>query len=1081
MPHPVTIEISDNSIEAFLAKCSKSSNDTYESFKELLHKLEDKKKCKKARIFLGKLAEIVLKKHDPEQFSNNYHFYFENMIIDNDNKLLLLQLPSIFTPEEWSFTFYEGLARYPLTEFQARTVCELGCGNGWISISLARRCYPDKLYGLDINPKAIVAAKINLYLNALDSSGNYYVDSSGKNLLDRVEFHVSDLLTYCCEQNILIDRVIGCIPQVLNLEINQSLDLVSEQSSDDILYSLSNYYVKQGYIEDQFGLGLIARALEESVQVMKASGKVIFNMGGRPGSRVLESLFTRRGYHVRQVWQRIITQAQDTDIFPLVEIEQKTPYRFEFYMEKNNDKPISAKTAWLYQKAGGKIAHSITVYEAVLADYAELKKIIGLLGQPEYIESRNALDLSFTDSAIADEKISFLAHLADYFSQIKYFPYENTQGIKEFRARIADYLWVYFRIPYSMNNVVIAPNRSFILKNLFNLYNPELVLIDHSLFINLPEEWAEYLPGQEKLPVIIETPQRIDLVCKLIETLKPQFIITGLADFEAKTSDSFLRLVNVSEQYKSRVIVDISSFFDLSSKPVTNGIFQYLAENRLPLHVSLICGLIKNRVYEDLELSILLSENKTITDALINSAELTYSRTPLLTQHYYDRIIYELIKFQIRTTKEDSINESRTPEDEVKFPDFSFITIKKSCETAFQHPAIKINRLPIDNNTIRLDYGENTLSSPESVKPIIFESFARQNISLAESLPDNQVLKLLTSRFGLGNDNCRIIYGDGVAPLFSGIIQFCAESGITMVFPSGSYGYFVAVAKFYSTEIKFIETKIEDYFKITPKALSKALKETKKACIFLNAPVVNPTGAVYSALEVYDLLAVANTFNSYVIIDSVFSGLEHTGYASKWNLEQALKSLPGQKGQFGGLEFALLGGISKEFSAGGIRFGFGYTCSQTLASAMKKGALSQPHPTIMYSVKNIFSQLNEHEPNLLSDLTEQRRILARRAKELSEVLSQYGWIPLNPQGGLFMIAKPEFYIGKKLSVTTPNGQKDYILDSNNIHEALFYKTGLLINNSEWTGITDYCRFVLSVEESEFKKALECLKDFHSLF
>jgi methionine S-methyltransferase len=70
------------------------------------------------------------------------------------------------------------------------------------------------VYGLDINPRAIKVAWINLFLNALNEDGSPVLDHEGKTLLDRVEFHVSDLLAYCREHNLMLDRIIGCIPQV---------------------------------------------------------------------------------------------------------------------------------------------------------------------------------------------------------------------------------------------------------------------------------------------------------------------------------------------------------------------------------------------------------------------------------------------------------------------------------------------------------------------------------------------------------------------------------------------------------------------------------------------------------------------------------------------------------------------------------------------------------------------------------------------------------------------------------------------------------------------------------------------------
>lgn len=69
-----------------------------------------------------------------------------------------------------------------------------------------------------------------------------------------------------------------------------------------------NYLLMQGFVEDQFGLGLIARAVEEGISVIKPMGIMIFNMGGRPGQGVCKRLFERRGFRITKLWQTKILQ-----------------------------------------------------------------------------------------------------------------------------------------------------------------------------------------------------------------------------------------------------------------------------------------------------------------------------------------------------------------------------------------------------------------------------------------------------------------------------------------------------------------------------------------------------------------------------------------------------------------------------------------------------------------------------------------------------------------------------------------------------------------------------------------------------
>lgn len=67
-------------------------------------------------------------------------------------KLIMMVIPSIFVPEDWSFTFYEGLNRHPDSIFKDKIVAELGCGNGWISIAIAEKWLPEKVLICGFSP-----------------------------------------------------------------------------------------------------------------------------------------------------------------------------------------------------------------------------------------------------------------------------------------------------------------------------------------------------------------------------------------------------------------------------------------------------------------------------------------------------------------------------------------------------------------------------------------------------------------------------------------------------------------------------------------------------------------------------------------------------------------------------------------------------------------------------------------------------------------------------------------------------------------------------------------------------------------
>lgn len=83
---------------------------------------------------------------------------------------------------------------------------------------------------------------------------------------------------------------------------------------------------------------------------------------------------------------------------------------------------------------------------------------------------------------------------------------------------------------------------------------------------------------------------------ELIKKLKPQVVVTGIAYFEAVTSSAFVHLLDTTREIGSRLFLDISDHFELSSLPGSNGVLKYLSGNPLPSHAAIICGLVKNKV-----------------------------------------------------------------------------------------------------------------------------------------------------------------------------------------------------------------------------------------------------------------------------------------------------------------------------------------------------------------------------------------------------------------------------------------------------------------------------------------------------
>ncbi|KAL0384670.1 UNVERIFIED_CONTAM: Methionine S-methyltransferase [Sesamum radiatum] len=1070
-------------MEEFLKRCEQSGDAAYGALRSLLERLEDPSTRTDARVFLSELQKRFSSKEASERDRclETYHFQIQDIYLEQyegfekRKKLSMLVIPSIFMPEDWSFTFYEGLNRHPDSIFKDKSVVELGCGNGWITIAIAEKWSPLKVYGLDINPRAVKISWINLYLNALDDNGQPIYDGEKKTLLDRVEFYESDLLSYCRDNRIEIDRIVGCIPQILNPNPDAMSKMITETASEEFLHSLSNYCALQGFVEDQFGLGLIARAIEEGISVIKPLGVMIFNMGGRPGQAVCKRLFERRGLRVKKLWQTKILQAADTDISALVEIEKNSPHRFEFFMGLAGDQPICARTAWAYAKAGGRISHALSVYSCRLRQPNQVKKIFEFL-RNGFTDINSVLDLSFEDESVADEKIPFLAHLANILQDISFFSYEPPAGSRRFRSLISGFMRTYHHIPLTADNVLVFPSRTVAIESALRLLSPRLAIVDEQLSRHLPSQWlttlniekAETGRNSEDVIAVIEAPRQSDLMLELIKKLKPEVVVTGIAQFESVTSSAFEHLLDTTKEIGSRLFLDISDHFELSSLPSSNGVLKYLAGTPLPPHAMIFCGLLKNQVYTDLEVAFVISEEEEMFKALCKTVELLQGSTAIISQYYYGCLFHELLAFQLADRRPPPLRNGEKAK-ATAVNGFSSSTI-----SVLDHTELSINESD-ESSLVHMDADHSFLPLTKPVKAAIFESFARQNITESETDVTHGIRQLVSSSYGFpSNSNTEFIYADCPVALFTKLVLCCVQEGGTLCFPTGSNGNYVSAAKFLKAKIASIPTNPEVGYKLTEETLAAALKTVNKPWMYISGPTVSPTGLLYSNEEMNKLLSVCAEFGARVILDTSFSGVEFNSKGfNGWNLGATLQKISSANSTFC---VSLLGGFFN-----GLKFGFLLINQPFLIDSFHSFAgVSKPHSTTKYAVKKLLDLREQETGNPLNATAEQMENLQNRYKQLKQTLESSGWEVLEAQAGVSVVAKPSAHLGKTIKINKSGSSQEIKLDDSNIREAILSSSGLCINSAKWTGIPGYCRFNIALEESNFKRALDCIAKFKNL-
>lgn len=254
-----------------------------------------------------------------------------------------LEIPEwAFYPDQWSIAFLRGLRK---AELDATSIWEVGMGTG-LNLIFLKYWFPDaKLRYSDFDARAPLVAHQNL-----------------------ARFHVTgtphwgswDLVDPVDEEDITppkVDAVVACIPQV-----PAEFDL----SQGD---NFAHYYDPTRYREAHlhaFGLGLNEALLTRAKNVLRPSGRIILNLGGRPGLNRLLQMFTDAGYLPRVLHHEVIQQHAGTSLETLASLEVGSHTDFEFFTDVTATQPINAREAEERRISGAPLFHKIYVIEGTL-------------------------------------------------------------------------------------------------------------------------------------------------------------------------------------------------------------------------------------------------------------------------------------------------------------------------------------------------------------------------------------------------------------------------------------------------------------------------------------------------------------------------------------------------------------------------------------------------------------------------------------------------------------------------------------------------------------------------------------------
>lgn len=304
-------------------------------------------------------------------------------------------------------------------------------------------------------------------------------------------------------------------------------------------------------------------------------------------------------------------------------------------------------------------------------------------------------------------------------------------------------------------------------------------------------------------------------------------------------------------------------------------------------------------------------------------------------------------------------------------------------------------------NVISLSVGEPDFNTPEHVKDAakkaLDENWTRY--SPVPGYPElrQAIVNKLKTENNLDYDISQIVVSTGAKQSLSNVILTLINPGDEVIIPTPywvSYSEMVVLAEGKSV---FINTEIDNNFKITPEQLEAAI--TPKTKLFMFSSPNNPTGTVYSKDE---LAALAKVFEKYpqvfILSDEIY---EHINFVDKHESIAQFDSIKDR--------VIVVNGFSKAFAMTGWRLGY-IAANKTIAAANDKLQGQTTSGTCSISQR---AGIVAYEQGL-ETVNKMKEAFARRRQLVYDLLSDIPGVRTNlPEGAFYFFPEISSFFGKK--------------------------------------------------------------------
>ncbi len=264
-----------------------------------------------------------------------------------------------------------------------------------------------------------------------------------------------------------------------------------------------------------------------------------------------------------------------------------------------------------------------------------------------------------------------------------------------------------------------------------------------------------------------------------------------------------------------------------------------------------------------------------------------------------------------------------------------------------------------------------------------------------------------------------IVVSTGAKQSIANAVLSIVDAGDEVIIPTPYWVTYSEIVKMAEGGVKFINTSIQNGYKITPQELEATI--TEKTKLFIFSSPCNPTGAIYTKEELEGLAAIFNKHPGiFILSDEIYEYINFVGGHESIAQFDFLKD-----------RVIIVNGLSKGFAMTGWRLGYIAAAVPVAKACEKMQGQITSGPNAVTQRAAITALSGSLQPSI--DMCKQ---FAIRRKRVMELLNELPFVECNePQGAFYVFPMVKYYFGRSNGEETINNADDlcmYLLNKANV-------------------------------------------------